>query len=150
MPRNVLASSRKRRTRALGHGMRATTASASSVLPASYQGGGLTVSTWWAFTSAESGSIRVQAAFERITVSSLDIDTDSFASFLSAGGSAPASTGQVIKIDIAFADGSEIDGLLAGEPFRLKIRRDADGTSGTDDITTDAEMLMAMISEVTP
>jgi hypothetical protein len=119
----------------------------SGVLPDGYTGGGLTVDTWWSFTSATSGSLRVQAAIERIDVSSLDIDADSFASFQSAGGSAPGTTGQVIKVSITFTNGAQMDSLAAGEAFRLKIRRDADGTSGTDDITTDAELLMVQVKE---
>lgn len=117
------------------------------VLPANYAGGGLTVDTFWSFTSATTGSLRVQAAFERIDASSLDIDADSFASFQSAGGSAPATSGQVIKVSVAFTDGAQMDSLAASEAYRLKIRRDADGTSGTDDIGTDAELLRIVIKE---
>jgi hypothetical protein len=117
------------------------------VLQSSYAGGGLTVDTYWAFTSATSGSLRVQAAIERIDTSSLDIDSDSFASFQSNGGSAPGTSGQVIKVTVTFTDGSQMDSLAAGEAFRLKIRRDADGTSGTDDITTDAELLVVAVGE---
>lgn len=118
------------------------------VLDRNYKGfsGGLTVRTYWAFTSATTGSLRVQAAFERIDASSIDIDADSFTSFNSAGGSAPGTTGQIIAVDIPFAT-TEIDSLAVGELFRLKIRRDADGTSGTDDITTDAELLGVEIRE---
>jgi hypothetical protein len=89
----------------------------------------------------------VQAAIERIDASSLDIDSDSFAAFQSAGGTAPGTSGQVIKVDVAFTNGAQMDSLAAGELFRLKIRRDADGTSGTDDITTDAELLAVLIKE---
>jgi hypothetical protein len=112
-----------------------------------YAGGGLTVQTYWSFTTATGGSLRVQAAIERIDASSLDIDADSFASFNSAGGTAPGTSGQVIKVTVTFANGSEMDSLAAGELFRLKIRRDADGTSGTDDITTDAELLLVSMRE---
>lgn len=118
-----------------------------NVLPAAYAGGGLTIDTFWAFTSATSGSLRVQAAIERIDVSSLDIDSDSFAAFQSAGGTAPGTSGQVIKVSVAMTSGAQMDSLAAGELFRLKIRRDADGTSGTDDITTDAELLAVIIKE---
>src|SRR5882724_258405 len=52
-----------------------------SVLPRNYASGGLTVNCYVAFTSATSGSVRIQAAFERMDASSLDIDADSFASF---------------------------------------------------------------------
>jgi hypothetical protein len=75
----------------------------------------------------------------------LDIDADSFAAFQSAGGTAPGTSGQVIKVSVTFTDGAQMDSLAAGEAFRLKIRRDADGTSGTDDITTDAELLMVLV-----
>jgi hypothetical protein len=117
------------------------------VLPAGYAGGGLTVDTFWSFTSATTGSLRVQAAIERVDTSSLDIDADSFASFNSAGGSAPGTSGQVIKVTITFTSGAQMDSLAAGELFRLKIRRDADGTSGTDDIATDAELLAVVVKE---
>lgn len=118
------------------------------VLPNHYGGGGLTVETFWSFTSATSGNLRVQADIERIDASSLDIDADSFTgSFQSAGGVAPGTSGQVIKVSITFTSGAQMDSLVAGEPFRLKIRRDADGTSGTDDITTDAELLAVHIKE---
>lgn len=118
----------------------------SAVMPAAYNGGGLTIDTYWVFT-ATSGSLRVQAAIERIDLSSLDIDADSFASFQSAGGSAPGTAGQVIKVSVALTDGAQIDNLVAGELFRLKIRRDADGTSGTDDIPSDAALRMVLVRE---
>jgi hypothetical protein len=118
-----------------------------AVLPASYRSNGLTVDTFWSFTSATSGSLRVQAAIERIDASGLDIDADSFAAFQSAGGTAPATSGMVIVVSVAFTSGAQMDSLVAGELFRLKIRRDADGTSGTDDIATDAELLAVVVKE---
>lgn len=119
----------------------------SGVLPRHYAGGGLTVRVFAAFTSATTGSCRWQGAIERIDASSLDIDADSFTSFQSVGVSAPGTSGQVITGDIAFTSGANMDSLAAGEAFRLKIRRDADGTSGTDDIATDAELLAVEIRE---
>jgi hypothetical protein len=119
----------------------------SSVLPAHYSGGGLTINTYWSFTTATTGSLRVQTAIEEIDASSLDIDADSFASFNSAGGTAPGTSGQVIKVTTTHASGAEMDLLSVGEHYRLKIRRDADGTSGTDDIATDAELLFVEIRE---
>lgn len=117
------------------------------VLPRNYAGGGLTVNTYWSFTSATSGSLRVQAAIERMDTSSLDIDSDSFTAFQSAGGTAPGTSGQFVQVAVTMTSGAQMDSLAAGEMFRLKIRRDADGTSGTDDITTDAELLGIEIKE---
>jgi hypothetical protein len=118
------------------------------VLPRNYAGGGLTVYCHVAFTSATSGSGRLQADIERMDASSLDIDADSFTgSFQSAGVTAPGTSGQIVVGSIAFTSGAQMDSLAAGEPFRLKIRRDADGTSGTDDIATDMELLAVEIKE---
>lgn len=120
----------------------------SGVMPANYSAAtGLTVVIFCAFTSATTGSVRWQAAIERIDVSSLDIDSDSFASFQSGGGSAPGTSGQVIAVTITLTAGAQVDSLVAGEAFRLKIRRDADGTSGTDDITTDAELIAVHVKD---
>jgi hypothetical protein len=119
----------------------------SDVLSPDYGSGGLTVDTYWAFTSATTGSLRVQAAIERTDASGLDIDADSFAAFQSAGGSAPGTSGQVIKVTVTFTDGAQMDSVAAGELYRLKIRRDADGTSGTDDIATDAELVFVTVRE---
>ena len=117
------------------------------VLPTSYAGGGLTVELFVAFTSATSGTCRWQAAIERIAASTLDIDADSFEAFQSAGATAPGTSGHLVKITITFTSGSQMDSLAAGEAFRLKIRRDADGTSGTDDIATDAELWAVVMRE---
>jgi hypothetical protein len=119
----------------------------SAVLPRRYAGGGLTVRLFVAFTSATTGTSRWQTSIERIDASSLDIDADSFATAQSAGVAAPGTSGMVVTVDIAHTSGANIDSLAAGEAFRLKIRRDADGTSGTDDITTDAELLAVEIRE---
>jgi hypothetical protein len=117
------------------------------VLPANYSGGGLTVKLFVMFTSATAGTSRWQAAIERHQASTDDLDADSFAAFQSNGVGAPSTSGQVVTCSITFTSGSQMDSLAAGESFRLKVRRDADGTSGTDDITTDAELLRVLLSE---
>lgn len=119
-----------------------------SVLPNHYSGGGLTVDIFVSFTSATSGSGRLQADIERMQASTLDVDADSFTgSFQSAGVTAPGTSGQIVVGTITFTSGAQMDSLAAGEAFRLKIRRDADGTSGTDDITTDMELHRVVVKE---
>lgn len=116
------------------------------LLPRNYDGGGITLTIVWAAISATSGTCRWQASFERIDDEGLDIDANSFATAQSAGGTAPATNGQVQYTTIAFTNG-QIDGLLAGEAFRLFFKRDADGTSGTDDMTGHAELLRLELRE---
>lgn len=117
----------------------------SNILPRNYAGGGLTVYLHVAFTSATSGNAYWQAAFERVT--GQDMDSDSFASFKGAAGNPNGTSGICTVASIAFTDGAEIDSIAAGEIFRLKVRRDADGSVGTDDVTTDAELRFIEIKE---
>lgn len=117
------------------------------ILPVSYAGAGVNVKLIWCATSATSGTTRWAVAFERIPAGALDIDADSFATANTAGGTADATNGETTETTIAFANGSEMDSLAAGEMFRLKVTRDADGTSGTDDMTGDAELVAVVITE---
>jgi len=117
----------------------------SGVLSRSYAGGGITVSLHWAASSATSGTCRWAVAIEAI--SGLDIDADSFATANTAGGTANGTSGVETVTTIAFTDGAQMDSLAAGGAFRLKVTRDADGTSGTDDMTGDAELIAVEIKE---
>jgi hypothetical protein len=118
-----------------------------SVMPSFYASGSIAIDLYVAFTSATSGTVRFQTDFERINDGGPDLDADSFsATFQSAGGSANGTSGILTKITITHTN-VQTDGLLTGEPFRLKVRRDADGTSGTDDIATDAELVRVVVRE---
>lgn len=118
------------------------------VLPRNYAGGGITVRLFWSGTSATSGSVRWDAAIERLNDEGQDTDSDSFAAAQSATATAPSTSGQLQYTDIAFTDGAQMDSLAAGEAFRLKITRDADASGGgTDDMTGDAELHRIEIRE---
>jgi hypothetical protein len=120
---------------------------ATRVMPAAYGGGGITLHLLVAATSATSGASRWQAAIERLASGGQDIDSDGFASAKSAGVTANAASGVPTEVTIAFTSGAEMDSVVAGDTFRVSIGRDADGTTGTDDMTGDAELLMAWITE---
>lgn len=115
------------------------------VLPRNYGGGGLTVYLHWAATSATSGAVVWNAAFERIGEGSQDIDSDGFASAQAGTATAPGTSGNVDIQAITFTDGAQIDSLAVGESFRLKITRDAD--NGSDTMTGDAELVAVEIKE---
>lgn len=117
----------------------------SGVLPYHYGGSGITAECHVMFSSATSGTARLQGSFE--AGSGQDHDSDGFATANSAGGSANGTSGVETVISITFANGAEIDSLAAGGAFRFKLRRDADGTSGTDDITTDLELIAVHLKE---
>lgn len=118
----------------------------SDILPQNYGGGGLTVILHWMASTATSGTTRWAVAIERDDAGT-DLDSDSFATAQTVGTTAPATSGAPVTTSIAFTAGAQMDSLVAGEMFRLKVTRDADGTSGTDDMTGDAELKMVEIRE---
>lgn len=115
------------------------------ILPRNYGGGGITISIHWTATSATSGTCRWEASMEAI--SGQDIDSDGFASSQSAGGSANGTSGIETVTDITMTDGGQMDSVAAGGAFRLKINRDANGGTGTDDMTGDAEIVGVELKE---
>jgi len=118
------------------------------VMPSNYGGGSVVVDIYVGFSSATSGSVRFQTDFERVASGGTDLDADSFTgSMQSAGGTANGTSGILSKVSITHTAGAQMDSVAAGEPFRLLVHRDADGTSGTDDITTDAEVYRVVIRE---
>lgn len=116
----------------------------SGVLPQNYGGGGVTVYLHYAMSSATSGNVDWDAAFERIGDQQLDIDSDSFASVQSVDNTTvPGTSGNVDVVSIAFTNGAQMDSVAAGEAFRLKVTRDA----SNDTAAGDAELIKVEIRE---
>lgn len=116
-----------------------------AILPRHYGGGGITVNLHWLATTATSGTTRWQTAFEKI--GGQDLDSDNFATANASGSSANGTSGIETITPIAHASGSAMASLAAGDAFRLKVNRDADGTTGTDDMTGDAELIAVELKE---
>jgi hypothetical protein len=102
-------------------------------LPYNYKtSGSLVVEVYVAMASATSGTVGFDAAFERIDTN-LDIDADSFASAKTiTATTVPSTSGQQLRLTVTFGS-SEIDGLVAGEQFRLRLRRDVTNDTATGD-----------------
>lgn len=116
----------------------------SAVMPRNYSGGGVTVYLHYAMSSATSGTIDWDVAFERIGDQQLDIDSDSFADANSVDDTTvPSTCGYVDVVSVAFADGADMDSVAAGELFRIKVTRDA----ANDDAAGDAELYAVEIKE---
>lgn len=115
-------------------------------LPPNYGGGGLTVVLYWAATSATTNVCRWQVSIERMDAA-LDTDADSFAGTQTAGTTTSGTSGVLVTTSIPFTSGAQMDSLVVGEPYRLKVSRDADGTSGTDSLVGDAELMRVVVLE---
>lgn len=117
----------------------------SAVMPNHYSGGGLTVKIDYMMSSAIADDVVLLAAFERLGVEFQDLDSPSFAAAKSVTITVPATNGHLGRATIAFDDGAEIDGILIGEGYRLKITRDAD--AGGDDAAGDLELKFVVVTE---
>ena len=98
---------------------------------------GLKIYIQW-IADATTGTCRWGAQLERSTGNQMD--TDSFDTAQTAG-TATNGTKLITNETIITLTSDDLDSLAAGELYRLKIYRDADGTSGTDDLTVDAELI---------
>ena len=98
----------------------------SGILPRHYDGGGVTVYIHYSMTSATSGDIDWDVAFERIGDGSQDTDSDGFAAVNSVDNTTvPATSGHVDIVNVTFTDGADMDSVAVGELFRVKVTRDA-------------------------
>jgi hypothetical protein len=117
----------------------------SGVLPQNYAGTtGVTVYLHYAMSSATSGDIDWDVAFERIGDQQLDIDGDSFAAVNSVDNTTvPGTSGNVDVVSVAFTNGADMDSVVKGDSFRLLVRR----LAADDTATGDAELVAVEIRE---
>lgn len=116
----------------------------SGVLPRHYDGGGLVVYLHYAMSSATSGDIDWDVAFERIGDQQQDLDSDGFASVQSVDNTTvPGTSGLVDIVNVTFTDGAQMDSIGVGEGFRIKVTRDA----VSDTSAGDAELVFVEIKE---
>ena len=112
---------------------------------------GITIHLWTGSSGDQTGGVIAwELLFERIIEDTTDLDADSFA--VSVAGNrfeqtAPGGASQAAHDSKAIAKGSAMDSVVAGDHFRLKVRRDANGTNQTDSMTGDAELLIVEIRE---
>lgn len=116
----------------------------SSVMPRHYAGGGVTVYVHYAMTTATSGDVDWDVAWERIGDQQQDIDSDGFAAVNSVDNTTvPGTSGNVDIVNVTFTDGADMDSVAVGEGFRLKITRDA----VSDTAAGDAELRFVEVKE---
>jgi hypothetical protein len=114
------------------------------ILPRHYAGGGITVYLHWAATSATTGTIGWDVAFERISNSQQDVDSDGFATAQTVtAATVPGTSGHVDITNVAVTNGANIDSIAVGELFRLRVRRDV----ANDTAAGDAELFAVELKE---
>lgn len=114
------------------------------VLPAHYAGNGIAVVLDWVAASATTGDVKWNVDIERQNAGTFNVDTDSFATAKTATTTTNGTNGVVNHTTISFSN-SEIDGLLAGEVFRLRVTRDANDAADT--MAGDAQLRKVILTE---
>ena len=116
-----------------------------AIMPQSYAAStGVTVYIHYAMTSATTNTVDWDVAFERVSDQIQDIDSDGFAAVQSVDDTTvPGTTGNVDVVSVAFTAGAQMDSVVAGDGFRLKVTRDA----ASDDAAGDAELWAVEIRE---
>lgn len=116
-------------------------------MPRHYGGGGITVTVGWMATTATTGTISLDVAFKSISDDGDDVDTKVFAAANNANPTTANVSGEVDYTEITFTDGADMDSIAAGEYFRMKVLRDADSTTSTDNMAGDMELVFIEIKE---
>lgn len=114
------------------------------VMPQAYAGGTLKAYLHFTMSTATTGNVVLQAAVEAIADAEA-AGSDSFDTVNNSGQIAvPGAAG---TLEIASITLTNKDSVNVGERVRIKINRDADSTSDTDDATGDLELHAVEIRE---
>lgn len=98
--------------------------------------GGITVRLFTTATGASSGDMVFTTAFERVNT---DIDSDSFATGVDSAATAVNGSNGIPTVVSINHSSSQIDGLTAGDLFRIKITRKTGDAADT--VTGDVELI---------
>ena len=111
-----------------------------------YGSGNLTLNILWYADNATSGNVVWEAQISAITpnTDSQDIETDALATLNYVQDAHLGTTGQ--RVHLCTITISNLDSLADDDLVTLRIARDADSTSTTDDMANDAILLLAELT----
>lgn len=105
-------------------------ATATGWLSDRYDGGQIDVIVAW-MADSDAGNARLEVSIERLENAGTDVDADAYGTAEAQTIAVPATSG-VIKYSTWNLTAGELDSLVAGEMFRLMIRRIANDADATD------------------
>jgi len=107
-------------------------------MPANYVSGGVLKLKWMA--NATSGTCRWAASVGAVTASDVDTLLEHAQAAVSSTGTATNAT-EARRLNATSITLANLDSVAADDVVTLCVFRDADGTSGTDDLAVDAELI---------
>lgn len=109
-----------------------------------YASGGITVHIKWS-ADATTNACVWQAAFRRVADDAEDVDVSHTYDYNSTTATTANVAGEVKYSTITFTNGADMDSVVAGDMFVLRIKRDA--ASGSDTLTVDSQLHYIVIQE---
>jgi hypothetical protein len=116
------------------------------LIATSYGSGNLTLNIYWYADTASSANVVWEAQVSCITpnTDSQDVETDGLATLNFVQDTHLGTTGQ--RVHHCAITISNTDSIAAGDVLHVRIARDANGTSATDDMTGDAALILATLT----
>lgn len=116
------------------------------LVAANYGSGNLTLDIYWYAANATTGNVVWEAQISAITPDSdsQDVETDGLATLNFVQDTHLGTTSK--RIQKATITISNLDSLAANDLVTLRIARDANSTSATDDMANDAVLVAAVLS----
>lgn len=117
-------------------------------MPTHYAGGGLTLLLQWSSSTVAGGTDGVTwgAAIRRFVDDGEDLDTTAHTyDYNTMNDDPPSAIGEVTDASITFTSGADMDSLVAGEAFILRVTRVVG--DGGDTMTGDAELHGVYLTE---
>jgi len=109
-------------------------------MPANYVSGGVIKLLWMA--NATTGTCRWGARLGAVTASDADTPLEHDQAAASTAGTATNAT-EARRLNETSITLANLDSVAAADLVTVLVYRDADGTSGTDDLSVDAELITA-------
>lgn len=115
-------------------------------MPLHYGGGGVTVKFTWAGAS-NANEVVWSAAWRYVPDDAEDLDTTAFTYDYNnaTAATAPSAVGETSEDTLAFTDGADMDSVVAGGKFILRVRRFA--SDAGDDMAGDAMLVSVEVKE---
>lgn len=117
-------------------------------MPADYASGG-TVKIQWLSSATTATTVRWGVRIGAITPADADTPAEHAEATATTGGSSNNTTEAGRLTELSLDCSSNMDSAAAGDLVFILIYRDADGTSGTDDLAVDASLVMAAFEYTT-
>lgn len=110
-----------------------------------YTNGGITIQIKWSSVDQTTGNVKWNAAFRRVADDAEDLDVAQTYDFNTVTATTTNVAGEVDYTTITFTNGADMDSVVAGDMFIVRLQRE--GANAADTMTNDAQLHYIVIQE---